>query len=130
MKAAIFTKKSSMFDRIPNVMRCVIWYHLYNLRNVKNTHGWVLILVKLQASASNFTEVTLLHGCFSHFQNCINGTKSRNTPQIRLFNLFFPSIVINLVKIRDPWFSMYARFPEKPTFLTPWYHHVRVRIKG
>ena len=28
---------------------CVIWYHLYNLKNVKNTHGGVLLLVKLQA---------------------------------------------------------------------------------
>ena len=26
-----------------------IWYHLYNLKNVKNTHGGVLHLVKLQA---------------------------------------------------------------------------------
>ena len=25
-------------------MRCAIWYHLYNLKNVKNTHGGVLIL--------------------------------------------------------------------------------------
>ena len=33
------------------VMRCAIWYHLYNLKNVKNTHGGVLILVKLQASS-------------------------------------------------------------------------------
>ena len=38
------------------------------LKNVKNTHGGVLILLKL----------TLLHGCFSHFFNCTNGTKSRN----------------------------------------------------
>ena len=30
-------------------MRFAIWYHLYNLKNVKNTHGGVLILVKLQA---------------------------------------------------------------------------------
>ena len=30
-------------------MRWAIWYHLYNLKNVKNTHGGVLILVKLQA---------------------------------------------------------------------------------
>ena len=36
-------------------MRCAIWYHLYNLKNVKNTHGGVLILVKLQAEACNFT---------------------------------------------------------------------------
>ena len=32
-----------------NVMRCAIWYHLHNLKKVKNTHGEVLILVKLQA---------------------------------------------------------------------------------
>ena len=31
------------------VMRCAIWYHLYDLKNVKSTHGGVLILVKLQA---------------------------------------------------------------------------------
>ena len=34
------------------VMRCAIWYHLYNLKNVKNTHGGVLLLVKLQAKGS------------------------------------------------------------------------------
>ena len=32
-------------------MCCAIWYHLYNLKNVKKTHGGVLILVKLQAEA-------------------------------------------------------------------------------
>ena len=30
-------------------MRWAIWYHLHNLKNVKNTHGRVLLLVKLQA---------------------------------------------------------------------------------
>ena len=35
------------FEQV-NVMRCAIWYHLYNLKNVKNTHGGVLILAKLQ----------------------------------------------------------------------------------
>ena len=33
------------------VMLCVFWYHLYNLKTVKNTHRGVLLLVKLQASA-------------------------------------------------------------------------------
>ena len=42
-------------------MRCAIWYHLYNLKNVKNTHGGVLILVKLQASA-------FFLSCFNFFQ--------------------------------------------------------------
>ena len=30
------------------VMRCAIWYHLYNLKNVKKTRRGVLLLVKLQ----------------------------------------------------------------------------------
>ena len=45
---------------------CTIWYHLHNFKNVKSIYGGVLPLVK----------VTLLHGCFSHFLNCTNGTKS------------------------------------------------------
>ena len=33
------------------VMRCVIWNHLYNLKNVKITRGGVLLLVKLLAKS-------------------------------------------------------------------------------
>ena len=43
----------------------------FNLKNVKNTHGRVLIL-----------KLTLLHGCFSRFLNCTNGTKSHNASQV------------------------------------------------
>ena len=32
-------------------MLCVIWYHMCNLKNVKNTHRGVLLLVNLQALA-------------------------------------------------------------------------------
>ena len=45
-------------------MRCSIWYHLYNLKNVKNAHRGVLLLAKLQL------QVILLHACFSRFLNC------------------------------------------------------------
>ena len=38
------------------VMFCAISYHLYNLKNVKNTHGGVLLLGKLQRKACNFTK--------------------------------------------------------------------------
>ena len=31
------------------MMRCTIWCHLYNFKNMKNTHEGVLISVKLQA---------------------------------------------------------------------------------
>ena len=64
------------------VKRWAIWYHLYNLKNVKNSHGGVLTLVKLQASACNLLKLTLLHGCFSRFLNCTNITKSRNASHI------------------------------------------------
>ena len=32
---------------------CAIWYYLHNLKHVKNTHGGVLLLVKLQAEAQS-----------------------------------------------------------------------------
>ena len=43
------------------VMLCAIWYQLYNLKNVKNTHGGVLLLVTLQAQSVPF--VILLSLC-------------------------------------------------------------------
>ena len=52
--------------------------HFYNLKNVKNSHGGVLLLEKLQAEAYNYTKSnTIFHGCFSRFLNCTNSTKSR-----------------------------------------------------
>ena len=39
-----------------------IWYHLYNLKNLKNTHGGVLILVKLQASSTKIVQHTTYKG--------------------------------------------------------------------
>ena len=48
------------------MMRCAIWYHLHNLKNVTNTHGGVLLLGK----PATLLKVTLLHGCFSRFLNC------------------------------------------------------------
>ena len=41
-----------------NVVNCAIWYHLYNLENVRNTYGGVLILVNLQTLACNFTKIS------------------------------------------------------------------------
>ena len=51
----------------------LIWDVLHDLvlfvqsKDVKNTHGGVLLLL---------LKVTLLHGCFSRFLYCTNGTKS------------------------------------------------------
>ena len=64
-------------------MRCAIWYDLNNLKNVKSTHGRVLLLLKLQKAL----KVTLLHGCISRFLNCTNATKSRKASQILTIGL-------------------------------------------
>ena len=41
--------RSKILCRFPfsvRVTHCTIWYHLYNFKNVKNTHGGVLLLVR------------------------------------------------------------------------------------
>ena len=44
-----------------NFLKGFIWilgaisYHLYNFKNVTNTHGGALLLVKMQDEACNFT---------------------------------------------------------------------------
>ena len=65
-------------------MRCAICHHLHNLKNVKNTHGGVLILVKLQASTCNFIKINTPPWVFSRFLSCTNGNKSRNAPHFNL----------------------------------------------
>ena len=35
-------------------MHCSIWYHLYKLKNMKNTHEGVLLLVKQLSSVGIF----------------------------------------------------------------------------
>ena len=99
------------FDWISETF-CVIWCHLYNFKNVKNTHRRVLLLVKLQAhyllspppwNHQNFRgievnelvtslKVTFLHGCFSCFLNCTNGTKSLKASQIIFLIIIFCQI--------------------------------------
>ena len=56
---------------------------VYNLKNVKNTHGGVLPLVKSESrKPATLLKVTLLNGCFSRFLNCTNGTKVRKTSHL------------------------------------------------
>ena len=61
------------------VMLCAIWYHLHSSKNVKNTHGGELLLVKTLAF---LLKVTLIHGCFLCFLNCTNSTKLRKASHI------------------------------------------------
>ena len=61
----------------------------------ENTHGRVLILVKLQAST--LLKLTLLQGCFSCFLNCTNDTKLRNAPQMRKRNITYINIFYSFI---------------------------------
>ena len=53
---------------------CAIWYHLYNLKKIKNTHrggGGCYIY----SNVADYGCITFLYRCFSRFLNCANGTK-------------------------------------------------------
>ena len=65
------------------VMLCAMWYYLYKVKNVKNTHGGVLLLVKLQALVCSFTKSSTPPWVFFTFFNCTNDTKSHNASQCR-----------------------------------------------
>ena len=54
-------------------MLCTISYRIHNLKNVKSTHGGVLILVKLQGLVAGFT-----------FLKFSNGTKSCKAPHMTM----------------------------------------------
>ena len=120
-------------------------------KNVKNTYGGVLLLVKLQASACNFTKVTLLHGFFSRFLNCAHGTKSRKAPHLemkslritllayffKLFNVIFfkKNLTVWLLNVNHrqhicKLFLVFAQFPftKSESELDYYYQKVNVRI--
>ena len=63
-KFMLLTLRVFSVNSFKYVILCAIWYHLYNLKNMKSTHGGVILLLELQA----------LHGCFSRLLNCTNGT--------------------------------------------------------
>ena len=97
MQSPFFSPCQSDYEKnflLSNVMRCAIWYHSYNLKNMKNTHGGVLIL-----KPATLLKLTPLLGCFSHFLNCTNGTKARNAPQ--MFHDTTPSSNVAIPIVKD-----------------------------
>ena len=61
-------------------MFCPIWYHLYNAKNIKSTHAGILLLVKLQASATHhiysisFSFAVFLHWSFLLYFKILGAT--------------------------------------------------------
>ena len=65
---------------------CRIWYHLYNFKNVKNTHRLVLLLVKLQfifkilnSFQANIPFLSLLRRQYFHILDDISGDQQTIT---------------------------------------------------
>ena len=53
---SVFKINNTDTTTISFVMLFAIWYHLYNVKNMKSTHRGVLLLIKLQASVYSFTK--------------------------------------------------------------------------
>ena len=72
------------------VVRCAIWYHLYNVKNLnnfvqfKNTHGGVLVLVKVQAESCSFTKSKTPPLVFLTFLKLYKWYQSRNASHINI----------------------------------------------
>ena len=80
-------------------MHCAIWYHLYNLKNVKNTYRGVLLLGKLQPLAYSFTKSnTPPWVFFTFFLNCANGSKSRKASHLCKTQITWYKIYLSLTK--------------------------------
>ena len=93
------------------VVLCAIWYHSNNLKNVKNTHGTVLLIVKLQALACNFTKNDTPPWVFFTFFK-LNMILNRATHHIFVCCSFMPQATTLLLFIFNvtglsgisPWF--------------------------
>ena len=48
----VWCKAQMLVYEFINVMRYTIWYHLYNIKNIKNTHGGVVLSVSKVAGFS------------------------------------------------------------------------------
>ena len=93
-------------------MPWTIRYHLCNLRNVKNIHGRVLVLVNLQAAT--LLKVTLLHERFTGFSNCTNGNKPRKAPH----SLQKSNLQLNVL-LPETLRKVYDSLLKKPIWIKP-----------
>ena len=68
--------------------------NLYNFKNVKNTHGGVLILVKLQAEVWMFFTFFKLYKCYQtrNASHILHGNFFSNNLSIGVNNPFYPTV--------------------------------------
>ena len=80
LERVFFIWRQIMFIQTLYVIHCASWYHLYNLKSVKNTHGEVLLLVKLQAKSNTPPQVFFtFFKLYKWYQIALNITYSNNS---------------------------------------------------
>ena len=91
--------KTSKIDAVSNLYETfhAIWYHLYDLKNVKNTHGGVLPLVKLQASICNFTKSNTHPWVFFTFLKLYKLYQIAESISYEIFNTFLMHFEIRML---------------------------------
>ena len=83
-------------------MRCAIWYHLYNFKNVKYTHGGTLLLVKLQAEGCNFTKINFRPWVFFYVFKASHISNKKKFASIKVPTILPQQhYVIAIIKIRQ-----------------------------
>ena len=82
------------------VISCTIWCHLNNLKK-REKYPWRNANFSKVAGLKPATllNLTLLHGCFSRFLNCTNGTKSRIAPHLENFQTSMIELFAKTVKL-------------------------------
>ena len=88
-------------------MLCAIWYHLYNSKNVKNTHGGLILFAMLQAEAFFLVGEPILHQ-----------PKNDKTSWPKLLSghfalhlkLFYSNKITTLSEPLEPVFSLFSFF--------------------
>ena len=94
-----------------------LFIYSYSLKSIKSTQ---VIRLNIRLKSTTLPKVTLLHGYFSRFLNCANGTKSRKASPLLYFQLDVNTndnnyvIITGLICNR---FSMRMFTVESPTLL-------------
>ena len=70
-----------LFNRIHELYLCAIWYHLYNLKNVKNTYG-VVLLCKSCTPPWVFSKFFKLHKWYK-ISTYAKNTRKKNSSSLR-----------------------------------------------
>ena len=91
-------------------MGCAIWYHLHNLKNVKKSHGGVLLLGKLQAY--NFTKSNTPPWVFFTFFKLYKWYQIAQNITVKFY--FDPQLQIFLLEDLLFWLQQIFNFSESP----------------